>query len=121
MAAGTRTYRGSCHCGAVRFELESEPIVRGVRCNCSICVRKGAVMSVRYYAREEFSELEGLGALACYRWGDRMVNHYFCRTCGVYPFHDATTQPGAYRLNLGCIDALDVLALPVDVIDGRAL
>ncbi len=115
------TYRGRCHCGAVRFAFESEPITRGVRCNCSICVRKGAVMSTRYIPREEFSELFGLDALACYHWGDRMVNHYFCRTCGIYPFHDATTRPGAYRVNLGCVDGLDVLALEIDVIDGQSL
>jgi len=121
MKPATVTYRGSCHCGAVRFAFESEPIVRGVRCNCSICLRKGAVMSARYYAPEEFSALEGLDALACYRWGDRMVNHYFCPTCGIYPFHDATTRPGAYRVNLGCVEGLDVLRLPVDLIDGRSL
>jgi hypothetical protein len=116
-----RTYRGSCHCGAVRFAFASEPITRGVRCNCSICVRKGAVMSVRYVPRADFSVLEGLDALACYRWGDRVVNHYFCRTCGIYPFHDVEGRPPAYRINLGCVEGLDVLALPFDVLDGRSL
>lgn len=38
-------YQGSCHCGAVRFRFSSEPINQGLRCNCSICVRKGALMS----------------------------------------------------------------------------
>ncbi len=115
-----RTYRGRCHCGAVRFAFTSEEITEGRRCNCSICVRKGAVLSVRYIPRAEFSELEGLDALACYRFGDRMVNHYFCRTCGIYPFHDTTDQPGAYRVNLGCIEGLDPLALPIQILDGRA-
>ncbi len=78
-------------------------------------------MSVRYVPRTEFSVLEGLEALACYRWGDGLVNHYFCRTCGIYPFHDVVSAPGAYRINLGCVEGLDVLALAVDVLDGRAL
>jgi hypothetical protein len=121
MATEIRTYRGSCHCKAVRFTFASEEITAGRRCNCSICVRKGAVMSVRYIPRADFSELEGLDALSRYRFGDGVVNHYFCRTCGIYPFHDATVRPGEYRVNLGCIEGLDPLSLEIGVIDGRAL
>jgi hypothetical protein len=120
MATSTRTYSGSCHCRAVRFTFASEEITEGRRCNCSMCVRKGAVMSARYIPRADFSELVGLEALGCYRFGDRVVNHYFCRTCGVYPFHDSTVRPGEYRVNLGCIDGLDPLTLHIEVIDGRS-
>jgi hypothetical protein len=115
-----RTYRGRCHCGAVRFAFTSEEITEGRRCNCSICIRKGAVMSVRYIPRADFSELEGLDALSCYHFGDAVVNHYFCRTCGIYPLHDTTVRPGEYRVNLGCIEGLDPLALPIEVFDGRS-
>jgi hypothetical protein len=48
------------------------------------------------------------------------VNHWFCRTCGVYPFHDVTDRPGHYRVNLGCVDGLDALGLAIDVLDGRS-
>jgi hypothetical protein len=116
----TMIYSGNCHCGAVRFRLRCDPITSGRRCNCSICIRKGAVMSVPYYAPRDFEELVGKESLMLYRWGDRMVNHYFCRTCGIYPFHDAVAKPGHYRVNLGCIDGLDVLALPIVVIDGKS-
>jgi hypothetical protein len=113
-------YSGHCHCGAIRFRVRSEPITEAVRCNCSICIRKSAVMSTRYFSPEEFEELTGLESLSLYRFGDHMVNHLFCKTCGVYPFHDATTNPGHYRLNLGCIDGLDVLSLPVRMLDGKS-
>lgn len=33
-------YKGSCHCGAVAFEVEGE-IGQVIDCNCSICSRKG--------------------------------------------------------------------------------
>jgi hypothetical protein len=115
-----RTYQGGCHCGALRFRLRSEEIHSGIRCNCSICIRKGAVMSVKYYPREDFEDLTGLEALSVYRFGDRMVNHYFCGNCGIYPFHDVTTEPGAYRVNLGCLDGLDPLSLEMGLVDGRA-
>lgn len=115
------TYDGRCHCGAVRFRLRAEPITAGLRCNCSICVRKGAVMSLGYFPPDAFESLDGLAKLRCYQWGDLDVNHWFCPTCGIYPFHDLTRAPGAYRVNLGCLDGLDVLSLPVTVFDGRSL
>ena len=36
-------YRGSCHCGAVAFEVEGE-IKSAMSCNCSICQRKGSLL-----------------------------------------------------------------------------
>ena len=113
-------YRGTCHCRAVRFAFRSEEITSGVRCNCSICIRKGAIMSSRYYEPADFIELIGLEQLSLYRFGDNVVNHYFCKTCGVYPFHDATVHAGHYRLNLGCIEGVDPLVLPIKLIDGRS-
>lgn len=120
MNVSTRSYHGRCHCGALRFEVTSEPITAGVRCNCSICVRKGSVMSVPYFAPDAFVRLDGVAGLTRYQWGDRDVTHFFCPTCGVYPFHEATAVPGHYRLNLGCVDDIDPLALAIDVIDGRS-
>jgi hypothetical protein len=114
------TYLGHCHCGAVRFWFRSEGITTARRCNCSLCIRKGAVMSARYIPPEDFEELVGLEGVRVYQFGDHEVSHYFCPTCGIYPFHEGTAKPGHYRVNLGCIDDLDVLALPVEIIDGRS-
>lgn len=86
-----RTYSGRCHCGAVRFRFSSEEITSALRCNCSICARRGAVMSKPYYA---FDSLEGKDALVFYQWGDRMVSFWFCGTCGIHPFHEVTAEPG---------------------------
>ena len=36
--------RGSCHCGAVKFTVQTPAELTGSRCNCSICAMKGAVM-----------------------------------------------------------------------------
>lgn len=126
---GTRTYSASCHCGLVRFRFKSGRIAAGRRCNCSICGRKGAVMSARYIAPEDFEAIEGGAFLSLYQFGDKDVNHYFCSKCGIYPFHvvaavpaayDGPAKPGYYRVNLGCVHDLDVFALDIDVIDGRS-
>ena len=124
-----KTYCASCHCGSVRFTFASEPITTGLRCNCSICIRKGVVMSSKYFRPEEV-EVEGSEHLTVYRFGDKDVNHHFCRTCGIAPFntvasvppdYEGPAKPRDYRLNLGCVHELDVLALEIDVIDGRSL
>src|SRR3546814_16935943 len=31
----------SCHCGAIRFEVDAEPPAEVVECNCSYCRRQG--------------------------------------------------------------------------------
>jgi hypothetical protein len=117
-----KTYQGRCHCGAVRFTVKSEPIEKGLRCNCSICVRKGVLLSARYYTPAELT-FSGREGLTLYAFGDRMVNHWFCRACGVHPFTELTARtdrPGHCRINLGCLDDLERLALPVEVVDGRS-
>jgi len=126
---GRKIYNASCHCGSVRFKFTCEEISSGRRCNCSICIRKGFVMSSKYF-RPEDVEVEGSDNLAVYQFGDKDVNHCFCRTCGIAPFstvasvppaYDGPAKPGDYRVNLGCVHDLDVLALKIDVIDGRSL
>jgi hypothetical protein len=124
-----RTYRASCHCGGVRFSFKSEQIVKGLRCNCSICVRKGIVVSA-YFKPEDFGPVEGMDCLTLYQFGDKSVNHYFCRICGICPFatvasippdYDGNARIGDCRANLGCVEDLDVYALEIDIIDGRSL
>ena len=114
-----RIYEGRCHCGAVRFRFRSEEIARGCRCNCSICIRRGAVMSPAYVPPSDIELLEGKDALEVYRFGDLTMNHYFCRTCGIHPFGEIIRN-GFLRFNLGCIEGIDPLAVEVELIDGRA-
>jgi hypothetical protein len=124
-----KTYSASCHCGAVRFRFTCEEITSGRRCNCSICVRKGVVTHANYF-RPSDVEVEGKEGLALYRFGDKDMNHFFCRTCGISPFstvasvpadYQGLARPGDYRINLGCVHDLDVLSLAIEVINGKAL
>ena len=74
-------------------------------------------MSTPYF---EGVTVEGLEKLALYHWGDRMVNHWFCPTCGIHPFADAIEKPGIYRVNLGCLDDFDASTVELALIDGAA-
>ncbi|MCP5417018.1 MAG: GFA family protein [Chromatiaceae bacterium] len=117
----SQTYQGSCHCGAVKFSYTGEEITKGLRCNCSICARKGAMMSAEVIAPEALDIQAQEGALGCYQFGDKTAQHFFCKHCGIYTFHSTVRKPGYYRVNLGCLDGVDVFALDANVFDGKQL
>ncbi len=114
-------YEGSCHCGAVRFSYEGDKIEKGLRCNCSICSRKGAMMSPQVIPIETLKIDAKEGSLGLYQFGAKTAKHFFCKTCGIYPFHETARAKGHYRVNLGCIEDLDTSDFEVDVFDGKNL
>lgn len=114
-------YQGSCHCGAIKFSYRGEAITRGLRCNCSLCSRKGALMSADMVPIEKLVIDAEEGALGLYQFGAKTAKHFFCRHCGIYPFHETARFPGQYRVNLGCIEGIDSFALDADVFDGKNL
>ena len=117
----TETYRGSCHCGAISFTYEGEPITKGLRCNCSICRRKGTVMSAEFIPEQKLKYEVENNALGLYQFGLKTAKHYFCKNCGIYTFHETARKAGHYRVNLGCLEGVDPLSIEVDVFDGKHL
>jgi hypothetical protein len=113
-----KLYKGSCHCGAIAFEVQTT-LSPAVRCNCSLCRRKGAVMAL--VAPEHFSLLRGEDQLSLYQFNTRTAKHYFCKVCGIYTFHRPRTNPHVYRVNVGCLEGVDPLSLNVTVNDGASL
>lgn len=76
-------------------------------------------MSSAYIPGDDFEAHANADDLSDYRWNDKMVNHLFCKTCGIYPYHGDDGY--GYRVNLGCVEDVDVFALDIDIIDGKAL
>ncbi|WP_213308528.1 GFA family protein [Paraburkholderia sacchari] len=113
------TLHGSCHCGAVRFEV-CTALTPASRCNCSLCRRKGALMSP-LFAASELTLVSGADALTLYQFNTRVAKHYFCKHCGIYPFHQTRKDPALWRVNLGCLDGVDPYALEAGLNDGASL
>jgi len=98
--------RGTCHCGAVEFEVELEAGLEDLRrCGCSLCRRKGAIMASVPLAR--LRVLRGEDQLTLYQWNTKTARHFFCRNCGIYTHHQRRSNPEEYGFNVACLEGLN--------------
>ena len=112
------TYEGSCHCGAVKFEIDAE-FERFMRCDCSICRRKAALIGKVHESKLHI--LEGEENLTLYEWNSRAAKHYFCKTCGIHPFNRMRSAPDHYGVNMNCFDEDVIAGIPVVPVDGKSM
>ena len=88
-----RTYRGSCHCGAVTFEADIDLAQPTYRCNCSICRR------TRFWAGvvrpEGFRLVTGEGELIRSRLIPKRIIITSANIAAYAPSAWATTRPSA--------------------------
>ncbi|MGH6866526.1 MAG: GFA family protein [Methyloceanibacter sp.] len=111
-------YGGGCHCGAVRYEVESD-LGMVLSCNCSFCQKRGALWA--YVAADDFRLISGEDALTDYQFNRKVIHHLFCRTCGVGSFSKGESEDGSpgYGINVRCLDGVDVAALTLTPFDGK--
>jgi hypothetical protein len=103
-------YRGSCHCGAVTFEIETD-FPELTTCDCSICRRKNALMVKVHESR--FKLISGDESLTEYQFHTMTARHFFCKACGIYPFHRKRVTPDYLGINVFCLDSFDPTGIPV--------
>ena len=95
-----------CHCGDVEAEINTpERLEKIMRCNCSICKRKGAIMSI--VKNEDFKITKGEEKLTLYKFHSKIAKHFFCSICGIYTHHNPRINPAMTGFNIGCIDNFD--------------
>ncbi|CAM5562485.1 MULTISPECIES: GFA family protein [Sphingomonadales] len=109
---------GSCHCGGVRFTLDSDPIEL-TTCDCSLCVKRNALMVKVPEVALHIEQGEQL--LSLYVWNSGRAKHYFCRRCGIYVFHRKRAAPDHFGVNIFCLDGFDATALPVRATEGAGM
>ena len=122
-------YAGSCHCGAVRFEIDAD--IDHVRvCDCSVCSKRGAL--IYRVAADALRLLTPLEQLSAYRWGSLTATDYFCTVCGILPFrkpgHPTPQERAAgvqlfdgWAVNTRCLEGFDPSSVPVRRIHGGRL
>lgn len=106
-----KTYHGSCHCGALRFEADID-LAEGIRkCNCTFCRKVGYQKSLVAY--EGLRVVEGQDAMRDYQatpsyWPAGDINHYMCPDCGTHTFSRGYLEKemggNFWAVNVACLD-----------------
>jgi hypothetical protein len=118
--------KGSCHCGAIRFEV-AEPPTKLVECTCSFCSKRGALWA--YYPPEQFKLTTARDRVATYQWRSYTVEHHHCAVCGCGTYTESPewvdNKPDPTKkkiaVNARLLDDFELKAVPVEVIDGKNL
>ena len=107
-----------CHCGDVEAKINiPDNFEKVLRCNCSICKRKGAIMSM--VKNEDFKIIKGEDKLNLYQFHSKVAKHYFCSNCGIYTHHNPRSNPSMTGFNIGCIDEVNSFEMEnISVNDG---
>ena len=99
------TLRGSCHCGAVQFNVTlTEGFSSARRCSCSICRMRGAIAVTSTPAN--FQVTSGEDKLATYRFNTMTAEHHFCSVCGIYTHHKRRSNPNQLGVNVACLEGV---------------
>lgn len=109
---------GSCHCGSVKFSLESEHPVPFMRCYCSICRKTagGGGFSINLGGSARSMKVQGKRHLRLYRalvadeagtgTHESSARRYFCARCGSALWVWDPTWPELVHPHASAIDTL---------------
>ena len=109
--------QGSCHCGSVKFSLESEHPVPFMRCYCSICRKTagGGGFSINLGGSARSMKVQGKRHLRLYRalvadeagtgTHESSARRYFCARCGSALWVWDPTWPELVHPHASAIDA----------------
>ncbi len=109
-------YQGSCHCQAIRFEIEAPEVLEADLCNCSICSKSGFLHLILPLSK--FKLLCGEDAITTYTFNTGVARHTFCRYCGVKPFYTPRSNPDGIDINVNCLDT-KAARINITEFDGR--
>ena len=109
-------YKGSCHCGAVQFEVQAAEIIECQDCNCSICSKSGFLHLI--VPKSKFKLMKGENHLTTYTFDTGEAKHKFCTTCGIKSFYIPRSNPDGYDVNVRCLEP-EPKELVIDKFDGK--
>ena len=110
----------TCHCGGVEAEVKvpENGFEKIMRCNCSICKRKGYVIGV--IGPDDFKHIKGENLLTLYQFKTKTAKHYFCKVCGIHTHNRPRSNPKIYGVNIACIEGIKPFEIKdVPVNDGE--
>ena len=110
-------HKGSCHCGAITYEVEAAEDLEVSECNCSICSRTGYLHLI--VPRSRFTLLTGEENLSKYTFDTHEAKHLFCKTCGIKSFYIPRSHPDGISVNVRCLDDATIKSISIELFDGK--
>ena len=101
----------TCHCGEFEAEvtIPESGIKKVMRCNCTLCKRKGYVIGV--LGENEFKIIKGEKFLKLYQYYTKAAKHYFCSICGIHTHNRPRINPKIFGINVACVEGIDPFEL----------
>ncbi len=97
------TLSGGCHCGAVRYEVEGEPIHNAI-CHCSDCRASAGAPMVAWLAVKEEQFRQTAGEVSTFT-GKTGSERQFCPKCGTgLFFRNQQFLPGLVDIQTATLD-----------------
>lgn len=96
---------GHCLCGAISYELSSEPAMTGI-CHCKNCQRQaGSAYSILIGVPDDQVTIHGdLKTFVDNADSGNSVERKFCGACGSPILSETKTQPGMVFIKAGTLD-----------------
>ncbi len=112
-------YTGACHCKKVSYEVQME-IDKAISCNCSHCQAKGLLLS--FTTADKFTLLSGEDNLTSYKFNKEVIDHLFCKTCGVQAFSKGKDPEGnaTVAINVRTLNGIETDDLEIMKVDGKS-
>ena len=99
-------HKASCHCGSVELEVSlPNGLVDPHRCDCSMCRRRGAIVSP--VLLDDIKIVKGKDTLSLYQFNTMTAKHYFCSNCGIYTHHQRRSNPKEFSFNIACLEGVN--------------
>ena len=111
----------TCHCGQIEIQINlKKNIDELMRCNCSMCKRKGTMVTT--VDKEDLKIVKGEDKIKIYQFNTKVAKHHFCSECGVQTHNLRRSEPNTYGINVGCIDEIktsELFKLKTFINDGQ--
>ena len=109
----------TCHCGGVEIQVRvpEEGFKKLMRCNCTLCKRKGYIIGV--IGPDDLKIIKGENLLKLYQYYTKTAEHYFCSNCGIHTHNKPRINPKIYGINVACVEGVNPFELEnVTINDG---
>jgi len=111
----------TCHCGEIEIQVDlKQDINELMRCNCSMCKRKGTMYTI--IRKENLKIVKGETKIKTYQFNTKVAKHHFCSECGTHTHNLRRSGPNTYGVKMGCIDEIEVnelFSFKIHVRDGQ--